>query len=279
MIQFNSLSFGYTKKHELFNQLDISILSGKIYGLLGKNGTGKTTLLKLMCGLVAPLSGSIRVGDFEPFKRQPEFLSQVYLLPEDIFLPARSASELVKLYAPFYPLFKKQQFLQLLAMFEMQYESDISKLSFGQQKKVMIAFALACNTSYLLLDEPTNGLDIPSKVVFRKLIASVFDEKRTIIISTHQVRDLDSLIDHVIILNNNKIQIDSSIEHIATKYRFVHSSGQPDGKVLYSCNSVLGKSYILTNYEQTQGQVDIETYFNAVNEFPDIFATSKTSNV
>jgi ABC-2 type transport system ATP-binding protein len=142
----------------------------------------------------------------------------------------------------------------------------------------MIAFALACNTSYLLLDEPTNGLDIPSKLVFRQLIASVFSGERTIIISTHQVRDLDSLIDNVILLHANKVRIQCSIEQIAANYQFIHSAVQPEGEILYSCRSVLGQSFIISNPQQKAGQVDIETFFNAVTEDSGRFRFSQKLN-
>ena len=266
MIQFNSLSFSYSAKLKLFDQLDFSIKPGMIHGLLGKNGSGKTTMLKLVCGLVTPVKGEILTGGFIPSKRQPQFLSDVFLLTEEVYLPTSTAEKLVSLYAPFYPRFDSNQFREMLNQLDVNYQQPLTRLSLGQKKKVMIAFALACNTSYLLLDEPTNGLDIPSKLVFRRLIASVFSADRTIIISTHQVRDLDSLIDNVILLHSNKIIVHSSIEQIAAKYQFIHSSTQPEGEILYSCRSVLGQSYMMGNPQSKAGQVDLETFFNAATE-------------
>lgn len=278
MIQFNSLSFSYSPKLKLFEQLDFSIKPGMIHGLLGKNGSGKTTMLKLICGLVTPVAGEVLTGNYVPSKRQPQFLSDVYLLTEEVYLPASSADKLVKLYAPFYPRFDSSQFRDFLQQFDVDFLQPLTKLSLGQKKKVMIAFALACNTSYLLLDEPTNGLDIPSKLVFRRLIASVFSEERTIVISTHQVRDLDSLIDNVILLHANKVQVQSSIEQIAANYQFIHSAVQPEGEILYSCRSVLGQSFIISNPQQKAGQVDIETFFNAVTEDSGRFRFSQKPN-
>jgi ABC-2 type transport system ATP-binding protein len=266
MIQFNSLSFSYSAKLKLFDQLDFSIKPGMIHGLLGKNGSGKTTMLKLVCGLVTPVKGEILTGGFIPSKRQPQFLSDVFLLTEEVYLPTSTAEKLVSLYAPFYPRFDSNQFREMLNQLDVNYQQPLTRLSLGQKKKVMIAFALACNTSYLLLDEPTNGLDIPSKLVFRRLIASVFSADRTIVISTHQVRDLDSLIDNVILLHANKIIVHSSIEQIAAKYQFIHSSTQPEGEILYSCRSVLGQSYMMGNPHSKAGQVDLETFFNAATE-------------
>jgi len=264
MIQIDSLSFGYNSSHLLFQQLDLQFNPGRIHGLFGKNGAGKTTLLKLICGLVSPISGTVRTNNYIPNLRQPQFLSDIYLLAEEVYLPANSATDLVKLFACFYPCFDLRQFKNTIRDFDVDYGQKFSHMSLGQKKKIAIAFALSCNTNILMLDEPTNGLDIPSKAIFRKLIASLFHEDRIVLISTHQVHDVQSLIDTVTILHNNKVSVQASLDEIASKYTFYHGNSSPEGEILYTGKSVLGNSYIVPNLRNEAGEVDVEAYFNAV---------------
>ena len=181
MIQIENLSFGYSKKKLLYKDLSLSIAEGSIYGLLGKNGAGKSTFLKNLIGLLFPLNGSITVNGYSPKKRLPAFLETIYLIPEEVNVPPLTMHEYKKLFAPFYPNFNDEHFFDYLKQLEVNEEGKLNALSFGQQKKFIIAFALACNTKVLLLDEPTNGLDIPSKIRFRKLISSVFTEDKIIL--------------------------------------------------------------------------------------------------
>jgi len=264
MIFLKDISFWYQKKEVLFDHMDLELKPGKIYGLLGKNGAGKTTLLKILSGLTFPKSGSVLVNGYIPEQRKPSFLSDIFLMPEEIFLPADSPEKMVKLIAPFYPEFDISQYRNLLGEMEVDFQSNLNKVSFGQKKKAMIAFALACNTKLIFLDEPTNGLDIPSKAVFRRIIASVFDEGRTILISTHQVKDLESLIDSVIILDEGKIRLNESLEKIASKFTFMHGNVIPQvADILYSANGILGKNYMVSNSGEAEGKIDLEILFNA----------------
>jgi ABC-2 type transport system ATP-binding protein len=272
MITVNDMTFSYRKGEELFQDMNLSLTPGRIYGLLGKNGAGKTTLLKLMSGLSFPLSGSIEVGGFTPSKRDVSFLADIFFLSEDIYVPERTAKEMADYIGPFYPAFDKTLFQQLLKTLEVEYTANLQQLSHGQKKKAMIAFAISCKTKYLFLDEPTNGLDIPSKGLFRSIIASTYDENRITIISTHQVRDLQSLIDRVIILNDRQIQFDVSLDKVAEKLTFGHGGIIPEGfEILYSEGSELGKSYIVKNNSNVQGQVDLETLFNGFISDPHSF--------
>src|ERR1017187_980154 len=187
MIQIKNLSFGYNRKKLLYKNLTLTLEAGSIYGLLGKNGAGKSTLLKNLVGLLFPTEGSILVNGYAPKKRLPSFLETIYFIPEEVYVPALTIHRYMNLFSPFYPGFDKVKFFDYLAQLDVKDEGKLNTLSFGQQKKFIIAFALACNTRILLLDEPTNGLDIPSKIRFRKLIASVFNDDRMIFISTHQI--------------------------------------------------------------------------------------------
>jgi ABC-2 type transport system ATP-binding protein len=264
MITLQNISFWYHEKVVLFDQMDLLLEPGRIYGLLGKNGAGKTTLLKLLSGLAFAKSGTISVNGYKPEQRSPSFLSDIFLLPEEIYLPANSPEKMAKLYAPFYPAFDMPQFRDLLGEMDVVFGAKISKLSYGQKKKAMIAFALACNTRFVFLDEPTNGLDIPSKAVFRKIIASVFNEDRTILISTHQVKDLESLIDSVVILDGGKIRLNSPLEKISSSIAFRHGNRVTEGEtVLFESSGVMGRHYLVPNTSGEEGVVDLEILFNA----------------
>jgi ABC-2 type transport system ATP-binding protein len=269
MIQIDHLSFGYSKKRLLYKDISLTMEKGRIYGLLGKNGAGKSTFLKNLGGLVFPSSGRISVFGEEPRKRQPAFLQDIYMITEEVYVPSISSTKYARLYSPFYPKFNDQQFRQYLEKLEVEPAASLKSLSFGQQKKFIIAFALACNTSLLLLDEPTNGLDIPSKAQFRRLIASVLTEERTIIISTHQTRDLENLIDNVLILDNGKILLHESIDQIIHKMSFKILKTVPDDReVFYSEKTLGGYAVVSVNNSQEEDQMNLEQLFNAVIEKP-----------
>jgi ABC-2 type transport system ATP-binding protein len=269
MIQFNNLSFGYTSKKLLYKNLSLSIESGSIYGLLGKNGAGKSTLLKNMVGTLFPVEGNVLINGMNPQSRKPSFLQTIYYIAEDVYVPSLTIKQYHNLFSPFYPLFHEENFYKYLQELEVSVDGKLNKLSFGQQKKFVIAFALACNTKVLLMDEPTNGLDIPSKAQFRKLIASVMNDDRIIFISTHQIRDLENMIDKVMIVDDGNLLLHSSITDIAEKLCFKTVSEIPAGvNVLYSEKMLRGISVIIENINGEDSALNLEHLFNGVTENP-----------
>ena len=270
MIQIENLSFGYSKKKLLYKNLTLTLGEGSIYGLLGKNGAGKSTLLKNLVGLLFPTDGTITINGYSPKKRLPSFLQTIYFIPEEVNVPGLTIHKYMNLFAPFYPAFNKEQFYNYLDQLDVKDQGKLNTLSFGQQKKFIIAFALACNTKILLLDEPTNGLDIPSKIRFRKLISSVFDKERMIFISTHQIRDLDNLIDQIVIVDNGQLLLNASITEIAQKLCFKTVAEITDkNKVLYSQKSLKGYSVVIENITDEDSKIDLEQLFNCVTENPE----------
>ena len=269
MIEIQNLSFGYKKRKLLYKNLNLKLEQGSIYGLLGKNGAGKSTLLKNFIGLLFPKGGSISVNGFEPKKRWPSFLETIYFIPEEVYVPALTVEAYKNLFSPFYPSFNEQQFYSYLEQLDVRDKGKLNSLSFGQQKKFIIAFALACNTKVLLLDEPTNGLDIPSKIKFRKLIASVFTDDKLVFISTHQIRDLDNLIDRVIIVDNGELLLNASVGDISEKlcFKTVSELTRPD-EILYSEESLKGFSVVTKNTNAEESKVNLEHLFNAITEKP-----------
>jgi len=269
MIEIANLNFGYSRKRLLFQNLNLNLKGGRIYGLLGKNGAGKSTLLKNICGLAFPLSGTCKVNGEDASKRLPSTLQELYLVPEEIYVPAISIAEYVRLTAPFYPKFNKVQFEKYLQEFDVMSDRKLSDLSLGQQKKAIISFALATNTNLLIMDEPTNGLDIPSKAQFRRVVASAFEDERCIIISTHQVRDLDNLIDSLVVVHDSKVILNKSLMEIGE--RFVFKSMTESSNSLYHESGLHGIRGIVPNDDQESSKVDIELLFNAIISNPSVF--------
>jgi ABC-2 type transport system ATP-binding protein len=265
MIQINNLTFSYHQKQSLFNQLNLTLAPGNIYGLLGKNGAGKSTLLKLMTGLLFPDLGNLEVAGFRPKDRHPLFMREIYLVTEEFHLPSLSMEPYVKLYSPFYPRFNHGLFQECINELSIPRELRLTSMSYGQKKNFLLSFGLATDCKLLLLDEPTNGLDIPSKSQFRKLVANAIHEERSFIISTHQVRDMENLIDPIIVLDQGKIVFFQDYEEITKKLAFVRQSELPDSKNLVYFESSLGSyTVVKVNSGSEETNMNLETLFNAV---------------
>lgn len=265
MISLNHLSFYYRKDSPVLESIHLSLQPGRIYGLLGRNGAGKSSLLHIISGLLFPKNGQADVLGFTPGQRQPAFLRQVYLLPEEFRVPDVTIPEFVRLNSAFYPDFDTQAFYQYLEAFEVAPKSRLSRLSFGQAKKVMISFALATRVKVLLLDEPTNGLDIPSKRQFRKVIAGTLQEDQLMIMSTHQVKDLDNLIDNILVLDDNRILFNESVDVIAENLLFTHSlSLEEVQSPIYYEGALKGYAVVAPNHSGIPSRIDMEMFFNAL---------------
>ncbi len=212
MISITNVTFGYTPSVRVLEDFSLRFQDGGVYGLLGKNGTGKSTLLYLITGLLRAQRGTVEVDGVDASSRKAETLADMFIVPEEYDLPAISLKNYVKALKPFYPRFSEELLERCLREFEMPTDVNLGALSMGQKKKVYICIALAANTKYLLLDEPTNGLDILSKSLFRKVVVAGMSEDKTIIISTHQVHDVEHLLDHVVIVDRNRVLLDQKLE-------------------------------------------------------------------
>ena len=281
MVNVQNVTFSYTKRTELLSNLSLKLQAGRIHGLLGKNGEGKSTLLKLISGLDFAKAGSIDTLGFNPAKRNPEMLRDIFFLPEELPQLSLSIENYEKVYAPFYPNFSSEQFNAYLKEFDIENKkSMLNKLSHGQKKKVFVAFGLATNTKLLLMDEPTNGLDIPSKGQFRRMVASAIDENRCLIISTHQVHDLDSLIDSITVMEKHEIVFNQPIEEITKKlfFRFADRNEKTED-VIYSEDTLRGLYQVCVNTTGEESKLDIELLFNALlmgnNLIQKLFATKQ----
>ncbi len=272
MVKVENLSYTYRKsKVAVLHDFSLELEAGRVYGLLGRNGAGKSTLLYLISGLLTPKAGCVKFNGVDVRKRLPETLSDVFLVPEEFELPNVSLSDYVKMYSPFYPKFNEDDMKRCLSVFEIAENVHLGSLSMGRKKKVYMSFALATNTSLLIMDEPTNGLDIPGKSQFRKFMASCMDDERIVVISTHQVKDIENIIDHVLILDNSEVLLDASVAEIGRRLLFVESSSDELAKnAVYAQSSVQGNSLILANEANDESHINLETLFNATLEKKDM---------
>jgi ABC-2 type transport system ATP-binding protein len=264
MVNIQNLSFAYKKK-SVFNELNLSFQAGHVYGLLGKNGTGKSSLLRNIAGLLFPQKGTISVNGYTPSDRLPVFLQDVFMVPEEFYLPDISIPDFIKSYVPFYSRFDNDKFSNYLSVFEVPSDSTLQNMSYGQKKKVLISFALASNAKLLLMDEPTNGLDIMSKSQLRKILAQALDQERCIIISTHQVKDLENLIDRITVIDEGRILFDRDVEEISAKLSFRFATDEADlAAALYSESSLAGNVIVAPSHEEEETKLDLELLYKAI---------------
>lgn len=276
MIRIENMSYIYPKgRNNIHTNLNLNLEENKIYGLLGKNGTGKSTLLYLIAGLLRPTEGMITMEttdeetgerkDFITFKRNQEVLRDIFFVNEEYTLPAIKLDEWSKSLGSFYPNYSEEMFKQCLENFDIKGNPKLTTLSMGQQKKVIICFALASGVRYLLMDEPTNGLDIPSKAQFRKVVSSCMSDDRTIIISTHQVHDIEFLLDHIIIIDNDRLLLNASTGEITEKFTFEYRiPGSSTEGVIYQEPTLQGNATMAYRKStDPETNLNLELLFNA----------------
>ena len=264
MINIHNLAFSYGK-NEVLKNISMALEPGRIYGLLGENGVGKTTLLTLLCGLKKTQEGTISADGRDPYKREPALLQDQYYLPDEVAPVNDKAYSWAKASGRFWPDFSLEKFETILRELEVDPQQKMNAMSAGQLKKTYITFALACGTRYLYLDEPTNGLDIPSKAQFRSALMKYTREDSTIVISTHQVRDLENIIDPIIILDRRDVLLNATVERIAEKLFFDYGTTlHPEA--LYSEQLPGGFIQVLVNATGEESKVNIEAFFNAVHK-------------
>lgn len=268
MISIENISFSYGK-NTVLKDITMQLEEGRIYGLLGENGVGKTTLLTLLCGLKKVKAGKIDIDGYDPFERKPSFLSMEYFLGDEVAAIPMKASDYARNYGRFWEKFDSDKFAELMDIFETDCSQKMNRMSFGQLKKTYISFALACNCRYLFMDEPTNGLDIPSKSQFRKAVSRYTADDTTLLISTHQVRDLENIIDPIIILDRQDVLLNAGVSEIAEKLTFDYS-GERHADALYSELIPGGSIQVYVNTSGEESKVNIEALFNTVHRHKEL---------
>ncbi len=267
MINISNVSYHYpSSKRNVIESLNLALHPGRICGLLGENGVGKTTLLGLMCGILRPSCGSVAIDGDEVFHRNADTLAKIFYVPDEFALPSISLESYVKVNAPFYPNFSRQLLDDCLSTLDMPADiKRLDQLSLGQRKKVMLSFAVASGTNIVLMDEPTNGLDIPSKSLFRKIIAKAMGDERLLVISTHQVHDVEQILDQIVIMDNTQVLLDKSVADLAELYTFdyvPHTEVPAD--TLYSEPTPAGMAIVRPKHpDDAETQLNLELLFNA----------------
>lgn len=267
MITIENTSYGYKSNPLIFNNISLEIGNG-IYGLLGENGVGKTTLMHLICGLLFPKNGKCSIDGRNTAERQPEGLARYFFLPEELQMPTESIVSFAARHSVFYPHFNQEEFDLNLEELKIDRKQKLSSVSYGQQKKAMLAYAFALHTPYTLLDEPTNGLDITSRQALKRIISRSMDDESTLLISTHQAHDFENLLDHLVILGKGEILLNRSLDEISNRLLFARTSILPEESI-YSEENLSGYFSIIPNEDGEENTPDIELLYKAVLQQPE----------
>ena len=267
MITIENTSYGYKSNPLIFNNISLEIGNG-IYGLLGENGVGKTTLMHLICGLLFPKNGKCSIDGRNTAERQPEGLNRYFFLPEELQMPTESIASFAARHSVFYPHFNQEEFELNLEELKIDRKQKLSSISYGQQKKAMLAYAFALHTPYTLLDEPTNGLDITSRQALKRIISHSMDDESTLLISTHQAHDFENLLDHLVILGKGEILLNRSLDEISNRLLFARTDILPEESI-YSEENLSGYFSIIPNEDGEENTPDIELLYKAVLQQPE----------
>ena len=267
MITIENTSYGYKSNPLIFNNISLEIGNG-IYGLLGENGVGKTTLMHLICGLLFPKNGKCSIDGRNTAERQPEGVNRYFFLPEEMQMPTESIASFAARHSVFYPHFNQEEFELNLEELKIDRKQKLSSVSYGQQKKAMLAYAFALHTPYTLLDEPTNGLDITSRQALKRIISRSMDDESTLLISTHQAHDFENLLDHLVILGKGEILLNRSLDEISNRLLFARTSILPEESI-YSEENLSGYFSIIPNEDGEENTPDIELLYKAVLQQPE----------
>lgn len=267
MITIENTSYGYKSNPLIFNDISLEIGNG-IYGLLGENGVGKTTLMHLICGLLFPKNGKCSIDGRNTAERQPEGLNRYFFLPEEMQMPTESIVSFAARHSVFYPHFNQEEFDLNLEELKIDRKQKLSSVSYGQQKKAMLAYAFALHTPYTLLDEPTNGLDITSRQALKRIISRSMDDESTLLISTHQAHDFENLLDHLVILGKGEILLNRSLDEISNRLLFARTDILPEERI-YSEENLSGYFSIIPNEDGEENTPDIELLYKAVLQQPE----------
>lgn len=281
MIHIENLSFEY-RKTKLYQQFNLKLSEPGVYGVFGRNGSGKSTLLKLLAGLLFPQKGNIDVRGFSPAKRHPDFLAQIYIVPEEFHLPNLTAEQLAKTQSVFYPKFSHEAFSEHLTIFEISKKHNFDEMSLGQKKKAAMAFALATFTPVLLLDEPTNGLDIIGRDQFKLIMSRPEQRERMVLISTHQAHDLERIMSHILFIDSAALALSATMAELSTALMMGVAQDAKElsamTDLIYSEAMGLQYAYVAKNPSGSQSSVHLELLYKALSMQKDgILAALKSS--
>ncbi len=216
MLQTNALNKGYTKK-DVLKDVTLSLSEGTIYGLIGSNGSGKTTLLKCLSGIFRPDSGSVTMDDAEVYDNPEAKRKIAYVDDTPGFNQLYSVRKQGEYYGAFYEDFSMEAFEKLAGQFELKQKANANNISLGQKKKLALAQALARTPQVLLLDEPENGMDNESRRIFRNCLRDAADNGSTVLLSSHDLGNIEDMCDEVIFLKDGEVILQSTIDDMFAK--------------------------------------------------------------
>lgn len=200
---------------QILKDINLKIPRGKIIGLLGKNGTGKSTLIKLINDLLTPTSGEILINGEKPGVKSKEIISY---LPERTYLDKEmTIKQVIKYFEEFYKNFDTQKAIKLLKDLNLDINTKISKMSKGMQEKLQLILVMSRNAELYVLDEPLGGVDPATRDYILDTILSNFSEGASVIISTHLISDIERILDEVIFIDNVEIILTSSADELRKK--------------------------------------------------------------
>ena len=214
LVECKKLCKSYDEK-QVLKDVSLKIPKGKIIGLLGKNGTGKTTLIKLINDLLTPTSGEIFINGKKPGVESKDIIA---FLPERTYLDREmSVKDAIKYFKEFYTNFDSQKAVKLLKDLDLDMNSKISKMSKGMQEKLQLILVMSRNAELYILDEPLGGVDPATRDYILDTILSNFCEGASVIISTHLIADIERILDEVIFIDKGEIVLTSSADELRNK--------------------------------------------------------------
>jgi ABC-2 type transport system ATP-binding protein len=236
-----SKSFG---RHLVFGDLNLKLNAGKVYGLLGLNGEGKTTLIRILLGVIPPDAGGILYKESPVSFRSAAYKEEVGYIPEDpFFFGAMRVGELLDFNAAFFRRWDARRAGELLKRFSLDEKAKIKTLSRGMKLRLEMAVALAARPALLVLDDPTSGLDVPTRHDFlQDIIRELADAGTTIFFSTHLVHELERIVDHLFILHRGRLILDEDHETVKNSIRRVRLAFPQDPPPALGIDGVLSEA-------------------------------------
>ena len=236
--------------------IDLTINRASIYGLVGTNGAGKTTLIRHMAGILKEDEGEI-LFDGEPVFENTALKQKIGLVPDELYFPKGYAiKDMAKIYDGTYDHFSQQRLHELTTLFRLDEKAPLRSFSKGMKKQAVIALTLACMPEYLLLDEPIDGLDpIVRKLVWKQIVDDVADREMTVLVSSHNLRDLESICDYVGIIDNGKTVIERELESIREGINKVQVAFAKDAEAEAKAEEAVAKLNVL--HRDRHGSIEL----------------------
>lgn len=250
MIEINGLYKSYTDEEEVVKDIHMKVEKGTIHGLIGHNGSGKTTIIKCVTGIYPPDRGEVLLGG-EPVYENVKVKEKIgYVADSNQMFSNYKVQQLVKMYESIFDKFSREDFQSLNRIFQVPLHHRISHLSKGQQMRTAFMLNLARNPEVMVLDEPTSGLDaMAKKELLDLLVTTVENREMTVLISSHHLSELEKICDNVTVIKNGRVYIDDELERVKNqiiKYQVVFTQGAP--KELYERTDLLHLSNVGSVY-------------------------------